>query len=184
MKIKIDLHTHCFEAIGIFSPESVTPLTVEKIIDSVKRKGLDGIAITEHYESYFGFVAQKIVAEYFDNQVLIIPGHEIYYRRRHTVELFLPGNTVFRFLPHPMDDQIENDFDFGKLHGIEINNSQYNQSMDKPRIRALAEKHNLILLSNSDAHDLNDVGYYYNEIDLDDLINRVRHHTESEVNDC
>ena len=180
--MKLDLYTHCFEAICILSPELITPSVVSKIITSVKSKGLDGIAITEHYDNRFGFVAQKIVSEHFDNQIVVIPGHEVYSHGYHLVELFLPGNTVFRFLPHPTyAELLERNYDFSKVHGIEIGNYAYDHSIDKPRIRSIAEKYNLLLLSNSDAHDLNDIGRHYNEVDLDDLINRVWSSTEDEV---
>ncbi len=46
--------------------------------------------------------------------------------------------------------------------------------MDEQEIRRLAGKHNLILLSNSDAHSLSDIGTFYNEIDIADLTTRAR----------
>jgi len=177
--MKLDLHTHCFEATHIPQPQLVTPSVVSEIITSMKSKGLDGIAITEHYNKEFGFVMQEIVSKHFDNQIVIIPGHEIYYHGYHLVELFLPDNTIFRFLPHPIYSEVlERNYDFSEIHGIEIDNHSYGQDIDKPRIRAIAEKYNLLLLSNSDAHDLNNIGHYYNEIDLDDLIHRVWSSTE------
>jgi PHP family Zn ribbon phosphoesterase len=37
----------------------------------------------------------------------------------------------------------------------------------------LAKKHDLLLLTNSDAHSLADIGHYHNEIDIEDLCSRV-----------
>ena len=182
MKLKLDLHTHCFEALYTPWPKGITDIMVGKIVSSIKAKGLDGIAVTEHYREEYGFATKNIVAEQFNNQVVIIPGREVYFHRIHVVELFLPNRTIFRFIPHPLDlDHIENSFNFGRIHGIEIANHYYDQYLDKPRIEALAEKRCLLLLSNSDAHELSHVGYYYNEIDLDDLQARVQSHPDGEV---
>jgi PHP family Zn ribbon phosphoesterase len=41
-------------------------------------------------------------------------------------------------------------------------------------IRELAEKHDLLLLTNSDAHSLADIGTYHNEIDIEVLCARAR----------
>ena len=173
--MKIDLHTHCFEGIHISSLESVNPSAVNKIVTAVMDKGLDGIAVTEHYVKEFGFLAQKIVSESFNNQIVIIPGHEIYYHGYHLVELFLTDDLVFRFLPHPIyGEQLEKEYDFNVIHGIEIANSYYDNNIDTQRVRAIAEEYDLLILSNSDAHELDDVGNYYNEIDLDELAERVK----------
>jgi hypothetical protein len=43
--LKIDLHTHCREATACPTP---TFEIVKRILAAVKRKGLDGIAVTEH----------------------------------------------------------------------------------------------------------------------------------------
>jgi PHP family Zn ribbon phosphoesterase len=45
--------------------------------------------------------------------------------------------------------------------------------MDDEMIRGLAEKHDLLLLTNSDAHSLADIGHYHNEIDLEELCSRA-----------
>jgi len=184
MKLKLDLHTHCFEALYVPSSKWITPIIVGKIVASVKAKGLDGIAVTEHQQKEFGFVAKSIISEQFNNEVVIIPGREIYLHGIHVVELFLPNKTTFRFIPHPTYlEHLENNFDFSRIHGIEIDNHCYDQHIDKPGVRAIAEKHNLLLMSNSDAHDINNVGHYYNYIDLEDLFNRAEPHTEHEVYD-
>ena len=183
MKLKMDLHTHCYEATYIPLPKLIDRVAVKKIVTSVKSKGLDGIAITEHYRKEFGTTTRDIISKHFDNQIIIIPGREIYSQGYHLVELFFPDDIVFRFLPHPIyDERLEKHYDFSKIHGIEIGNHYYDPYIDKPRIRALAEKYNLLLLSNSDAHDLNNIGYHYNEICLDDLINRAQTSSEGGVN--
>ena len=46
MQLKLDLHTHIWEAFN-FQPISLS--IVEKVIAEVKSKGIDGIAITDHH---------------------------------------------------------------------------------------------------------------------------------------
>jgi hypothetical protein len=55
------------------------------------------------------------------------------------------------------------------LNGIEIENGMHNWHIDKATVRELARENHLILLSNSDAHYLRDVGKYYSEITFEDL---------------
>lgn len=173
MKLKLDLHTHCGEA--TFSSEPTVEI-VEKIVDAIKAKGLDGIAVTEHYNRAYGYKVKEIVEHYFNNEVLIIPGTEIGVGAQEVVELYLPCGATFRFLVHPFFSAFYSESHLEKidnLHGIEIDNSMHNWEMDKQRIRTFAEKHDLLLLSNSDAHHLSEVGIYYNEVDLDELSRRA-----------
>jgi PHP family Zn ribbon phosphoesterase len=46
--------------------------------------------------------------------------------------------------------------------------------MDGAKIREVAEKHDLLLLANSDAHFLSDIGKHYNEIEIEELYARAR----------
>jgi histidinol phosphatase-like PHP family hydrolase len=91
------------------------------------------------------------------------------------VELYLPGDVTFRFIAHPGHPYVKNLdslIDDG-IHGIEFRNPLHDEDMDKVRIRELAEKHDLLLLSNSDAHDLSDIGKYYNDIGIEELCARA-----------
>ncbi|MDY6967423.1 MAG: PHP domain-containing protein [Spirochaetota bacterium] len=176
MLLKLDLHTHCYEA-----TESSSIETVEKIINAVKASGLDGIAITEHADKNYAYKVKEIVEDYFNNEILIIPGQEIYTDLVYiqVVELYLPGDVTFKYIPHPYHI-----YDFFRyfnghsymIHGIEIDNYQHDWEMkklNKDRIYQLAEEYNLMLLSNSDAHSLNNIGRYYNEIELEELYRLV-----------
>jgi len=141
-------------------------------VAQIKAKGLDGIAITEHYDKDYGFKVKDIVEESFNNEVLIIPGWEIDIRQRQEVELFLPNGSTFRYLAHPGFPM--NSYTVENVQGIEIENALHNWHIDKQRVRELAEEHNLLLLSNSDAHSIEWIGRFYNEIDLEDLIARAK----------
>jgi len=133
---------------------------------------MDGIAITEHYDKDYGFKVKDIVEESFNNEVLIIPGWEIDIRQRQEVELFLPNGSTFRYLAHPGFPI--NSYTVENVQGIEVENALHNWHIDKQRVRELAEEHNLLLLSNSDAHSIEWIGRFYNEIDFEDLIARAK----------
>lgn len=170
MKLKLDLHTHCWEATRYAAP---TLETVGKLVAQIKAKGLDGIAITDHYRPQFGFKVREIVEQEFDNAVLIIPGAEVDWGRDDVVELYLDHNLVFRFLAHPgYRGPLPRDAD--TIQGIEIANDLHNWHINKGAVGTFAQKHDLLLLRNSDAHDLSRIGAFYNEISLDDLHDRAR----------
>jgi len=173
VKLKLDLHTHCYVALCFSEPN---PETVYKIIEAVKARGLDGIAITDHSNKSFGYKVKEVVERYFDSEILIIPGQEIDEWPVEIVELYLPNNTTFRFLAHPglPGDFIGSIENIHNLHGIEIENAGHNWHMDKQKISEIAERHNLLLLSNRDAHYLDDIGKFYNEISLEQLWNRAK----------
>jgi histidinol phosphatase-like PHP family hydrolase len=171
--LKLDLHTHCFEAMNFPNP---TVDRVKEIITAVKDRGLDGIAVTEHNDKAYGYKTREIVDRYFGGEILIIPGQEVDARLLQIVELYLPSEVTFRFIAHPGYPYIQ---DIScciddSIHGIEFRNPLHDRSIDSPRIKELAEKHGLLLLTNSDAHNLNNIGHYYNEIEIEELCARAR----------
>jgi histidinol phosphatase-like PHP family hydrolase len=180
--LKLDLHTHCREATSCVDP---TLDIVKKIVDVVKDRGLDGIAITDHYARFFGLGVKEIVDHHLNGEITVIPGQEIDktfpgidrgYFHAHIVELYLPGDIIFRFIAHPdrweinkLDPVIDD-----SIHGIELKNPNYKYEMDEAKIREVAEKHDLLLLTNSDAHFLSDIGEHYNELEIEELCARAR----------
>lgn len=170
MKLKFDLHTHCLEATGFARPDADV---VQKIVASVKGKGLDGIAVTDHGMKHYGFQIKELAESYLDKEVIIIPGQEIDRVFQHVVELYLPDGSVFRFVAHPgyPSNRWAEDGRLDDIHGVEIANG--NWSVDKELVREVARKHDLLLLSNSDAHQLDSIGLYYNEVDLQELSERA-----------
>ena len=169
MKLKLDLHTHCLEATGMVRP---TEDVVRRIVERARARGLDGLAVTEHWNKDYGFRVREMARELYGDGVLIIPGHEIARGGREIVELFLDERLIFRFIAHPRD---RHSFDggFEGIHGIEIQNGLHYYEIDRQRVRAAAEEHGLLLLENSDAHELNDIGCYHNEIEWEDLARRA-----------
>lgn len=170
--MKLDLHTHVFEEFLPVSPRNITIQSVERLVEMIKKMGLDGIAVTEHDTKAYGYRVKEIVETHFNNEVLIIPGRELHRMPIHFVELDLPCNgggiATFRFLAHPgyPGDSITHIDDF---NGIEIENAAHNWHIDREKVKDIAARHNLVLLSNSDAHYLNAIGQCYNEISLEDL---------------
>jgi PHP family Zn ribbon phosphoesterase len=171
--LKLDLHTHCGEATSLYTP---TLAVVRDIVNAVKASHLDGIAVTEHYNRVYGRKVKEMVEQHFNNEIIIIPGQEIDKGRLHVVLLYLPDDLTFRFVAHPgypPVDDLEAELD-DTIHGIEINNPTHDDEIDKELVQRVAADHRLVLLRNSDAHFLSDIGRYYNEIDIDRLCDRAR----------
>lgn len=169
MKLKLDLHTHCYEASGYKPP---TLDIVATVVERIRLRGLDGIAITEHYNKDYGFQVREIVQEHFDSNIIIIPGQEIDENYVQVVELYLPNDSVFRFLAHPgypgdFVNRIRN------VRGIEIENALHNYHIEQDKVREAAKKHDLLLLRNSDAHVLSNIGQCYNKIAMEELYARA-----------
>lgn len=168
MKLKLDLHTHTFEATGKWLDEEVVRLIVGK----VKEKGLDGIGITEHEFKSYGLQFKEIADRCCNGEVVVIPGQEISVWPVEIVELYLPGGRVFRFIAHPGFPPTDFSRMASQVQGIELRNALHGWQMDPERILAVAQKHDLLLLSNSDAHSLDDIGQHYNELSLEELLAR------------
>jgi len=177
--LKLDLHTHCREATACPTP---TLDITRRIVAAVRARGLDGIAITEHYTAKYGYEVREIVGRYLGGEIVVIPGREIDNMFLgvekglfHVVELYLPGDVTFRFVAHPghpyvrdLDSHID-----GSIHGIELKNPLHGGEMDEEEIRSVASKHDLVLLRNSDAHALGDIGTFHNEIEIEELCVRA-----------
>jgi len=174
--VKLDLHTHIFEEFLPLNWKSSIYGVVEKLVARTKSLNLDGIAITEHDDRLYGYRVKEIVEHYFNSEILIIPGREVERWPIHLVELDLPcsnGVTTFRFLAHPGYPG-EPDDNFDGISGIEIENAMHNWHLDRERIRNVAERHNLVLLSNSDAHYFSDIGKCYSKVSIADLCRRAK----------
>ncbi len=170
-KLKLDLHTHCFEATG---QRWLDLEVVERIVKQIKAKGLDGIAVTEHDYKSYGMQFKEMADQHFKGEVIIIPGHEISLWPADIAELFLPNDLVFRFIVHPGYPPTDYSRRVDGVQGIEIDNAMHNYQMDKKKIRRLAEEHDLLMLSNSDAHSVEDIGTFYTEVSMEELIARAK----------
>lgn len=168
MKLKLDLHTHLWEATNYVSPRADI---VARILSKVKERGLDGIGITEHNDIHYARSFIELVKKHFPDETLtLIPGQELNSRWLHIVELRLPGDYLFRFLAHPEYrwEEVDN------IQGIEIENGMHVGQIDQTKVKAIAEERGLLLLHDSDAHYVNDIGCFYNEIELEELYRRAK----------
>jgi hypothetical protein len=165
MKLKLDLHTHCYEALGFPEPSIET---VRVIIEAAKKKGLDGLAITEHYSKRYGFLSRDIAQKNFSDSFIIIPGQETRVYTQEVVELYLEGDRVFRFLAHPYTLYGFERHEYN-IQGIEIDNHLHDGYIYREGVRRLAAQKRLLLLRNSDAHNLEALGSFYNLISLAEI---------------
>lgn len=165
-KLKLDLHTHCLEAVGFQEPNTKV---VASIIHAIKAKGLHGIAITDHSRCQFALRVRNIVQAHFGNEVIIIPGQEVDCGPMEIVELFLPEERLFRFIAHPGYPGSFS-IDGRRVQGIEVENGGHNWNMNPVKITRFAQEHHLLLLKNSDAHYLEDIGRAYNELSWETLL--------------
>ena len=139
----------------------------------MRERGLDGIALTEHWNVEHGWKLKEIIEELYGDEFVVLVGQELDISTTQQVtEIYLPNDVTYRYLCHP--GYPGNDWSVPEnLHGIEIENGMHSWHMNRPRIQALAEEHNLMLLKNSDAHYLEKIGVYYNELALEELVARV-----------
>lgn len=174
MKVKLDLHTHIWEASG-FQPPNLE--WAAKVVEQAQRKGIHGIAITEHHSMENSFAYKRIIEEHFPGQLLVFPGlekdvHPVgnHFAEYQVGEFMLPTGRLFRNYCHPgypsREIVIEN------VQGIEIDNQLHNWHIDKGRVREIAHRHNLLLTKVSDAHRLADIGTNHLEVDLEEFYSR------------
>jgi histidinol phosphatase-like PHP family hydrolase len=76
-----------------------------------------------------------------------------------------PGYPPVKDLAAAIDDSI---------HGLEIRNPTHDDEIDSALVERIARQRGLLLLKNSDAHFLSDIGKYYTEIELEELCARAR----------
>ena len=140
MKLKLDLHTHVWEAFN-FQPPSLE--IAEQVVRQIKAAGIDGIGITDHHNKDWSFEFRELVEQHFPGEVVIIPGWEIEVRPEQNpfaeyqvAELFLPpmdwmeGGT-FRTYCHPGYYSPEIIIE-QNIHAIEIDNYIHNWHIRKP----------------------------------------------------
>lgn len=170
--LKLDLHTHCLEATRF---QQATVETVGQLVAAAKAAGLDGFAVTEHMNYRYSFKVKEIVEANFGDELLIIPGQEIYQGpHNEVVELFLPNGFIFRFLAHPnhrFKGPIRAEAD--GLNGVEIENHLHNWHIEREHVLEFAQQHGLMLLRNSDAHEVKNIGARHNELPLGELFRRA-----------
>jgi predicted metal-dependent phosphoesterase TrpH len=166
--MKYDIHTHSkYSSDGVLDPEKIVRIAI--------KRGLNGIAITDHNTIKGGIEAKKYENEDFK----VIVGSEISTENGEIIGLFLSeeirSNDVqgviskikdqngIILIPHPFDELRHSAFhpteeDTKFIDVIEGFNSRcvfqkYNENAIK-----FAKKHNLPITAGSDAHFSNEIG--------------------------
>ncbi len=166
--MKYDLHIH-----SRYSSDSI--LEPEKIAKTAVKRGLDGIAITDHNTIKGGLKAKKYETEDFT----VIVGSEISTERGEIIGLFLEKEVkskdvqevIFEIkdqngiiiIPHPFDElrhsafhPAEEDVEF--IDCIEGFNSRCIHQKYNEKAAEFGTKHGLAITAGSDAHFSNEIG--------------------------
>ncbi len=176
--MELDLHIHSRYSYDSFSDP-------KKIIKYSIKKGLNGVAITDHNTIKGSIEASKHIEEDF----VLIPGMEISTEVGHIIGLFLneeirsrSGTEVIEeiknqdgisILAHPFKrtDKIEDEI-IKKIDAVEVFNSRANTSRNlNANLEAenVAKKYNLPVTAGSDAHFYFEIGRGRVKIDLADV---------------
>ena len=177
--MKIDFHTHTF-----FSPDSSSP--PEEMIEAAKKKGIQGLAITDHNEIRGALRAIEYAKE---KPFLIIPGIEVKTKEGDMLGLNVKKNipkglsakeTIKKIkeaggiaiLPHPFGlfQSFQGNLAglIKEIDGIEVFNASIFGPGNKKAL-AFAQKHNLAFTAGSDAHSPESLGLAYLEIPGENL---------------
>lgn len=178
--MKIDLHTHT-----MYSGDSV--LRLEDSIKAALKKGLDGIAVTDH-DTVKGWKDALDAARRLGAGVIL--GEEVKTDRGEVLGLFLNEGIRSRemhgvideirsqgglfIVPHPFDTVTRKTLgsdheEMKKADGIEVFNARVFSNSINRRAREFAESHGLAMTAGSDAHTRLEVGNAYTSARATDL---------------
>lgn len=162
---KFDLHVH-----SMYSYDSL--MEPRKIIKIAKKRGLNGIAITDHGTILGGLSARKCNA----SDLIIIIGAEIKTDIGDIIGLFLNEEIISKeiwcvideirdqdglvILPHPFRGHYLNGFDkdlFEKIDAIEGYNARTGKN-ENIQAQKYAKIHKLPIIAGSDAHFYGEIG--------------------------
>ncbi|MFH1448374.1 MAG: PHP domain-containing protein [Candidatus Micrarchaeota archaeon] len=173
--MRFDLHTHTFYSDSFYSPEAVVKMAI--------RKGLDGIAITDH-NTFSG--VKRAVGFSKEKSILVIPGEEVLTDVGEVIGLFLqerisPGqfdDVVDRIrdqdaiivFPHPCDRLRrgvlkQNQELASRADAVETFNARVIFNEDNLMAGKLAEKYGSAQTGGSDAHFDFEIGSGWTEFD-------------------
>jgi len=145
------------------------------LVKTALKRGLDGIAITDHNTLRGGIVARQYRTPDFE----VIAGAEISTDRGEIIGLFLSENIVSRkfgdviteildqngiiIVPHPFDTLRHSALfplqeDAKLFHGVEGFNSRCLKNQDNRTAQEYAKKNGLCITAGSDAHFENEIG--------------------------
>jgi len=160
--MKYDLHIHSkYSSDGILEPQKIVKIAV--------KKGLHGVAVTDHDTIKGGLEAKKFENEDFK----VIVGSEVFTTRGEIIGLFLSEEIKSKefnevcdeikdqdglvIVPHPFDELRKSSFKIRKkdikyIDSIEIFNSRCINEKFNKIAQIYAKEHNLTGVGGSDAH--------------------------------
>lgn len=180
--MKYDLHSHSkYSSDGILDPK--------KIIKVAVKKGLDGIAVTDHNTIKGGLEAKKYETDDFK----VIIGSEVMTTKGEVMGLFLSeeikSNDFYDVigeikaqngivvLPHPFDEWRYASFpakeDVKYIDNIEIFNSRCVKKKYNDNASKFAKKYKLGETGGSDAHFANEIGHAGIIVETDDIYEAI-----------
>jgi len=167
--MKYDLHSHSkYSSDGILDPQ--------KMVKVAKKRGLNGIAVTDHNTIKGGLEAKK----YETNDFKVIVGCEVMTTRGEIIGLFLSeeiksndfhevieeikGQNGIVVVPHPFDKMRSSSFhiekeDIKHINNIEILNSRCINEKYNHAAEMFARSNRLGVTGGSDAHFANEIGH-------------------------
>ncbi|RKX69441.1 hypothetical protein DRP53_08170 [candidate division WOR-3 bacterium] len=173
-----DLHIH-----SKYSLDSISE--VRDIIATAKRRGLNGIAITDH-NTIKGAVEAKMINT--DKDFVVIIGAEIATEIGDIIGLFLKEEITARnfagvieeihrqggiaVLPHPYKGHKLDDSVLEKIDVIEVFNSRQSEDGNRKAMK-LAERYKKPMVAGSDAHFLSEIGAGRVIINSPDIRNEI-----------
>ncbi len=181
--MKYDLHSHSkYSSDGILDPH--------KIIKVAIKKGLAGIAVTDHNTIKGGLEAKKYETDDFK----VIIGSEVMTTKGEIIGLFLTEeikSTDFYevtdeiksqngivVVPHPFDEWRGSSFPIKKedveyIDNVEIFNSRCVENKYNDKASQFAKKYKLGVTGGSDAHFANEIGYAGIITETDDIYEAI-----------
>jgi len=173
--MKIDMHIHTkYSVCSLMDPE--------KIVKIALKRGLDGIAITDHNTTK----GYEFFRSYKDVNLVVIMGEEIKTDRGEILGLFLqeevrPGifeeavdsikdQDALIVLPHPFDRfrRFKGKIPVDEIHAVEILNSRTMFNSDNLKALKFSENNKISFTAGSDAHFYWEIGNAYVVADVDD----------------
>ena len=180
LALKLDLHVHT-----CYSPDALT--TLEEVVLYSKKRGLDGVAITDHDTIDGALRLRK------EKELIIIPGVEVSTLEGHVLALNItqsipPGLTIHEttrliheaggtaIAAHPSVFYKKMNKVDSSLDAIEvINASAFPFLLSTYLNRKLARRLNLPQTAGSDAHYAPEIGFAYTLIDADPEVEEIVH---------
>jgi predicted metal-dependent phosphoesterase TrpH len=163
---------------------------IKTIIKYAAKKGLDGIAITDHDTMRGSAVARGVIKD-LKLEMILLPGAEVTTAQGHLLVLGVsdlpsrmlsPEETTeiahdlggISIVPHPYHPFRHAIGRIPKCDGVEVYNSKHLFGIANARARMDARRHHLPMVAGSDSHYAKTVGLGVTKIDADSADDAIR----------